>query len=318
MGALNFMSSPRESDLSASPASLPAEWQDFILLLKPRVMSLVVFTGIVGLLLAPGTLHPILAVTSILCIAIGAGAAGSINMWYDRDIDSVMQRTQHRPLPAGRMEPTDALGFGCFLAIAAITVMGLSVNWMAASLLAVAIGFYVFIYTIWLKRRTPMNIVIGGAAGALPPMIGWAAVTGDISVTSLTLFAIIFMWTPPHFWALSLYRRSDYIAAKIPMLPVVSGASVTRRQILLYTLLLLPISLIPTLTGTLGWLYGITALGLGLGFIFHALRVIKARCGDLDADIAPACAMFRFSLYHLFVLFSLAVVDSLLLDQLEG
>ena len=215
-------------------------------------MSLVVFTGFVGLYLAPGHLHPVLAGIAVLCIAIGAGAAGAINMWYDRDIDAVMRRTCGRPLPAGRMAPGEALGFGCVLAVASVLVMGLAVNWVAAALLALTIAFYVFVYTVWLKRRTPQNIVIGGAAGAFPPVVGWAAVTGDVGWPALLLFALIFFWTPPHFWALSLYRCGDYARAGVPMLPVVAGARETKKQMLVYTLLLWPLALAPALIGVAG------------------------------------------------------------------
>src|SRR5690242_1944787 len=218
---------------------------DYVALLKPRVMSLVVFTGFTGLYLAPGHLHPILAFVAVLCIAVGAGASGAINMWYDRDIDAVMRRTAMRPLPAGRMMPGEALGFGCVLAAGSVVVMGLAVNWVAAELLALAIAFYVFVYTIWLKRRTPQNIVIGGAAGALPPLIGWASVTGDVAWGAVALFAIIFFWTPPHFWALSLYRAGEYEKAGVPMLPVVAGAHETKKQMLIYTLMLWPATLAP-------------------------------------------------------------------------
>src|SRR5476649_2294238 len=229
-------------------------------------MSLVVFTGFVGLYLAPGHLHPVLALVAVLCIAVGAGAAGAINMWYDRDIDAVMTRTRERPLPAGRMAPGDALGFGCVLAAASVVVMGLAVNWVAAALLAGTIAFYILIYTMWLKRRTPQNIVIGGAAGAFPPMVGWAAVTGDVSLASLALFAIIFMWTPPHFWALALYKQGDYGAAGIPMLPNVAGEPATKKQMLLYTLALWPVALAPALLGMTGIVYGGVALVLSLLF----------------------------------------------------
>ncbi len=215
-------------------------------------MSLVVFTGLVGLIVAPGHLHPVLAAVAVLCIAVGAGAAGAINMWYDRDIDALMRRTARRPLPTGRMMPGEALGFGVVLAVGSVVVMGLAVNWVAAALLALTIVFYVFVYTIWLKRRTPQNIVIGGAAGAFPPMIGWAAVTGEIGWGAIALFAIIFFWTPPHFWALSLYRTDDYAAAGVPMLPVVAGPRETKRQMLLYTLVLWPVTVAPWLLGVAG------------------------------------------------------------------
>ncbi len=277
---------------------------DFIALLKPRVMSLVVFTGFAGLLVAPGSLHPVLAAVAVLCIAVGAGAAGAINMWYDRDIDAVMKRTQGRPIPQGLVAPDEALAFGITLSIFAVMLMGLAVNWAAAALLAIANLFYVFVYTIWLKRRTPQNIVIGGAAGAFPPMIGWAAVTGSVSLESIVLFSLIFMWTPPHFWALSLYRAGDYQKAGIPMLPVVAGAAATKRQMLLYTVLLLPLSVLPTLLGTAGYLYGAVATVMGLGFVGLCLRVLRE-----EGERAPK-QMFAYSILYLFVLFALLIVDS--------
>jgi heme o synthase len=276
---------------------------DYVALLKPRVMSLVVFTGFVGLYLAPGHLHPLLAAVAVLCIAVGAGASGAINMWYDRDIDAVMRRTRGRPLPAGRMEPGEALGFGCFLAVASIVVMGLAVNWAAAALLALTIAFYVFIYTIWLKRRTPQNIVIGGAAGAFPPMIGWTAVTGDIGLPSLALFGLIFFWTPPHFWALSLYRAGDYEKAGVPMMPVVAGPRETKRQMILYTLLLWPLALAPMLLGIAGYVYGGTALALSVLFTVAAVKVWY------DDTDAAAKRMFGFSILYLFLLFALLALD---------
>src|SRR5438874_13117829 len=239
---------------------------DYIEILKPRVMSLVVFTGFVGLAVAPGHLHPVLAAIAVLCIAVGSCASGAINMSYDRDIDAVMRRTAQRPLPAGRMEPGEALGFGIVLAIGSVVVMGLAVNWAAASLLALTIAFYVFVYTIWLKRRTPQNIVIGGAAGAFPPPLGWAAATGEIGCGAVALFAIIFFWTPPHFWALSLYRSGEYAAAGVPMLPVVAGPRETKKQMLLYTVVLWPAALAPCLFGIAGPLYGAGALLLSAVF----------------------------------------------------
>jgi len=276
---------------------------DFLALLKPRVMSLVVFTGLVGLVIAPGQLHPVLAIVAVLCIAVGSGAAGAINMWYDRDIDAVMARTARRPIPAGRVAPGEALGFGVFLSVAAVAMMGLMVNWVAGGLLALAILFYVFVYTVWLKRRTPQNIVIGGAAGAFPPMIGWAAVTGSVSIESVALFALIFFWTPPHFWALSLYRCGDYQNAGVPMLPVVAGKAVTKRQMLFYTLLLIPVALAPTVLGIAGWIYGASSIALGLGFVSAAVAVLRS-----DSD-APAKRMFRYSLFYLATLFALLMVD---------
>ena len=288
---------------TGSAEIIGAEPADYIQLLKPRVMSLVVFSGLAGLLVAPGTLHPILAVVAVLCIAVGAGAAGAINMWYDRDIDAVMERTQKRPIPMGRMIPGDALGFGIVLAIGSVTVMGLAVNIVAASLLALAILFYVFVYTVWLKRRTPQNIVIGGASGAFPPVIGWAAVTGSVSVESLVLFAMIFFWTPPHFWALALYRSGDYEKAGVPMLPVVAGQRETKRQMLLYTLLLLPLALAPSFMGIAGWLYGGVAAVMGVLFCVAALAVWYD-----ESDRAPK-RMFGFSIIYLFVLFALMIAD---------
>ena len=274
---------------------------DFIELLKPRVMSLVVFTGFAGLVVAPGHLHPLLAAVAVLCIAVGAGASGAINMWYDRDIDAVMARTAKRPIPTGRVEPDEALAFGVFLAVAAVVVMGLAVNWVAAGLLALATLFYVFVYTMWLKRRTPQNIVIGGAAGAFPPMIGWAAVTGGVDVASIALFALIFLWTPPHFWALALFRSGDYARAGVPMLPVVEGPEVTKRQLLLYTLLLLPAAVAPFFLGFAGYVYLAGAVVLGMLFVLCAVRVLHS------TDDKPAKQMFGFSILYLFLLFALLV-----------
>ena len=266
-------------------------------------MSLVVFTGFAGLVAAPGALHPLLAAVAVLCIAVGAGAAGAINMWYDRDIDAVMQRTRHRPIPAGRVAPEEALAFGVTLSLFSVMLMGIAVNWTAAALLALANGFYVFVYTIWLKRRTPHNIVIGGAAGAFPPMIGWAAVTGAVSVESIALFLIIFMWTPPHFWALALYREGDYAKAGVPMLPVVAGKEETRRQILIYTALLVPLSLAPVALGMAGVIYGTVAAAMGGTFLWLALRVRRAR------DDASARRMFGFSILYLFALFAALIAE---------
>jgi len=280
-----------------------ASLRDMVALLKPRVMSLVVFTALVGLLLAPGTVHPIIAVVAILCIAIGAGASGAINMWYDRDIDAVMSRTKNRPLPAGRMAPGVALGFGVSLSFGSVAVMGLAVNWVAAGLLAFTIFFYVIIYTMGLKRRTPQNIVIGGASGAFPPMIGWAAATGEVSLASVILFAIIFLWTPPHFWALALYRRGDYEKAGVPMLPVVSGEAVTRKHILLYALALVPVTLAPSLIGLSGLVYGAGALALGLVFLGLSFAVLR------DTGLSSAKRLFPFSILYLFLLFALLLID---------
>ena len=277
---------------------------DYVQILKPRVMSLVVFTGIVGLALAPGHLHPFLAGVAVLCIAIGAGASGAINMWYDRDIDRVMRRTASRPLPAGRMLPGEALGFGCVLAVGSVAVLGIAVNWVAAELLALTIAFYVLVYTMWLKRRTPQNIVIGGAAGALPPLIGWAAVTGDVGWGGIALFAIIFFWTPPHFWALSLYRKEDYARAGIPMLPVVAGDRETRRQILFYTLILAPLGVAPWLLGYTGAIYGIAAVIMGAVMLVLAFRVRAEQHGYTASK-----QLFAFSILYLFLLFAMLLVD---------
>ena len=266
-------------------------------------MSLVVFTGFAGLVVAPGGLDPLLAAVAVLCIAVGAGAAGALNMWYDRDIDALMERTRKRPIPAGRVAPDKALAFGVALALFSVMLMGVAVNWTAAALLALAIGFYVFVYTIWLKRRTPQNIVIGGAAGAFPPMIGWAAVTGAISLDSIALFLIIFMWTPPHFWSLALYRAGDYARAGVPMLPVVAGKAETRRQILSYTSLLVPLSLAPLVLGMAGIAYGAVAAVMGACFLLLAVRLLRERGGR------TARRMFRFSILYLFVLFAALMIE---------
>ena len=300
---------------AAVPAEAPIETRehrfrlaDYAVLLKPRVMSLVVFTAVVGLALAPGPIEAWRALAAVIAIALGAGAAGAINMWYDRDIDAWMARTRNRPLPAGRLEPRSALIFGTALSVGSVACMAAAVNFVAAALLAVTILFYVFVYTIWLKRRTPHNIVIGGAAGAFPPMIGWAAVTGGIDAGSMVLFAIIFLWTPPHSWALALFRRGDYAAAKVPMLPVVAGARATKRQMLMYTALLMPASLAPMAVGDAGWAYGAAAVALGAGFVFHAVRVWR----DRDDAEASAKSMFLFSILYLFLLFAAMLLDAAL------
>ncbi len=280
-----------------------ARFADYFALLKPRVMSLVVFTGFAGMVVAPGTLHPLLAAVAVFCIALSAGAAGAINMWYERDIDALMERTCKRPIPAGRVAPHKALVFGITLNLIPIAIMGLALNWVAAALLAFAAGFYIFVYTVWLKRRTPQNIVIGGAAGAVPPMIGWAAVTGSVSLDSLALFLIIFMWTPPHFWALALYREGDYAKAGVPMLPVVAGPAETRRRILIYTLLLVPLSFAPVALGTAGYAYGAAAGVVGAYLLWLALQVVRTK-----SDHA-AKRMFGFSILYLFVLFAALIVE---------
>ena len=277
---------------------------DYIELMKPRVMSLVVFTALVGLVVAPVPMHPVLAFTALLCIAIGAGAAGALNMWYDADIDARMARTAARPIPAGRLARGEALAFGLTLAGFSVVVLGLLVNIFAALLLAATIGFYVGVYTIWLKRWTPQNIVIGGAAGALPPVIGWAAATGSVAIEPLLLFLIVFLWTPPHFWALSLYRASDYARAGVPMLPVVAGAAETRRQIFRYTLMLTPVGVAPWLFGYAGAVYGITAALAGAAMIALAIRVRNEARGH-----AASKQMFGFSILYLFLLFAMLLVD---------
>src|SRR6188474_3462325 len=252
---------------------------DYFALMKPRVMSLVVFTALVGLAVAPGSLHPVTAFTALLCIAVGAGAAGALNMWYDADVDALMTRTSRRPVPMGRVQPGEALAFGLTLAGFAVVTLGLLVNWLAGCLLAFTIFFYVAVYTIWLKRSTPQNIVIGGAAGAFPPMIGWAATTGSLSFEPVLLFLIIFFWTPPHFWALALYRTDDYARAGIPMLPVVSGDASTRLQIMLYTLILVPLGIAPWPLGYFDAIYGVTSLVLGAGMLWLAVDVYRLREG---------------------------------------
>jgi len=288
---------------------LPADWRDFVALTKPRVMTLVVFTGLCGLLVAPVHIHPVLGFTAILCIALGAGAAAALNMWYESDLDSKMKRTAGRPLPAGRMERQSALHFGVGLSFFSVLLMGVATNWFAAAILAVSILFYVVVYTIWLKRRTPQNIVIGGAAGAFPPLIGWAAATGDASTLPVLLFALIFLWTPPHFWALSLFVRSDYASAGVPMLPVVSGPTVTRRQIVLYTLPMAAAAVAPWPLDLAGPLYGIVAAALSLVFLVMSVQVAANRATEPEGML-PEKRLFIFSILYLFALFGALVVDS--------
>lgn len=280
--------------------------EDYFALLKPRVMSLVVFTGFVGLLVAPGGVHPVIGFVAILCIAIGAGASGALNMWYDADIDRVMSRTLNRPIPSGRIAPGEALGFGMTLSVFSVAILGLATNWLAAGLLAFTIFFYAVVYTMWLKRSTSQNIVIGGAAGAFPPMIGWAAVTGSVSLDALILFMIIFLWTPPHFWALALYKKGDYEAAGIPMLPNVAGERVTQNQIVIYTVLLTITGFGPVLTGLVGWFYAIPAAVLG--FIFSVLAV-RLRFSEGAEMKRRARVLFTYSLSYLFVLFVALLAD---------
>jgi heme o synthase len=278
---------------------------DYIALMKPRVMSLVVFTALVGLVIAPGHLHPVIGFAALLCIAVGAGAAGALNMWYDADIDALMSRTAARPIPAGRLQPGEALAFGLTLATGSVAMLGLIANWFAASLLAFTIFFYVVVYTIWLKRATPQNIVIGGAAGALPPMIGWAAATGSIGVEPVLLFLIIFLWTPPHFWALALNRADDYARAGVPMLPVIVGERQTRWQILLYTLVLTPLGAAPWALGFVGPAYGAVAVVTGAMMVMLALRV---RAEEGEANRASR-HLFGFSILYLFLLFAVLLIE---------
>ena len=289
--------------------STPRDW---LALLKPRVMSLVVYSGLAGLLVAPGHINPVLGFTAMLCVAVAAGAAGAINMWYDRDIDAVMKRTAKRPIPAGRIAPNDALAYGLILAVTAVIVMGLATNWFAAMLLTGSVFYYVVIYTMWLKRRTPQNIVIGGAAGAFPPLIGWAAVTGSLSAMPLILFGIIFLWTPPHFWSLSLFAHADYKRAGVPMLPVVAGAKETRRQVMLYTLAMVPFTLLPWYLGYSGPIYGVSAALLGLVFCATSWRVLRDKQDATGVSLTgdkPARANFRYSILYLFLLFGAVYLD---------
>ncbi len=295
--------------------AIGSEAADWIALLKPRVMSLVVFTGAIGLVIAPVRINPILALTAIICIALGAGAAGAINMWYDRDIDAVMRRTASRPIPTGRIAPAAALGYGIVLAVFSVVVMAAATNIVAAATLARSIAFYVFIYTMWLKRLTPQNIVVGGAAGAFPPIIGWAAATGSIGPLPVLLFAIVFFWTPPHFWSLALYASGDYGRVGVPMLPVVKGARHTRIYVMVYTLILLPVSLTPYVFGLAGRFYGAAALGLGLAFAAYAWRVLDDSQDFSGVSLTgdkPARAAFKFSILYLFLLFGAVAIDRLL------
>ncbi|WP_152045212.1 heme o synthase [Aureimonas psammosilenae] len=285
-----------------------AEPGDFFALLKPRVMSLVVFTAITGLLMSPVTVNPALGFIAILSIALGAGAAGALNMWYDADIDAVMSRTAKRPVPAGRVTPEAALAFGTAMACLSVMLLGLAVNWFAAGLLAFTIFFYAVIYTMWLKRWTPQNIVIGGAAGAFPPMVGWAAATGGVSVESVTLFLIIFLWTPPHFWALAMFKMRDYGAAGVPMLPNVAGEAATRFQILLYSLILVPVGVAPSLLGFAGPIYGAVSVLLGANFLRLAWKTY--RMADGDPKMLPARKLFGFSILYLFALFAVLLAGA--------
>jgi heme o synthase len=300
-----------EVSLHSRPEALIAseggEVSEYIALMKPRVMFLVVFTALVGLVAAPLPLHPVLALAALLCIAVGAGAAGALNMWYDADIDARMARTAARPVPRGTISAEEARAFGTVLAVGSVICLGLMVNWLSAALLALTIGFYVFVYTMWLKRVTPQNIVIGGAAGAVPPMIGWAAATGTVSLESFVLFLIIFVWTPPHFWALALLRTRDYARAGVPMLPVVHGEAATRRQILIYSLILAPLGCLPSLIGLGGALYAGTAIVLGICFMLFALACYRERTGPGAEQAAKN--LFAYSVLYLFLLFAALLVE---------
>ena len=287
--------------------ALGGDVSDYAALLKPRVMFLVVFTALVGLVAAPGSMHPVLAIAALTCIAVGAGASGALNMWYDADIDARMARTASRPLPQGAVTPNEALAFGTVLAIGSVLCLGLMANWVAAALLAFTIGFYVVVYTMWLKRWTPQNIVIGGAAGAFPPMIGWAAATGTVSLESFVMFLIIFVWTPPHFWALALIRAQDYERAGVPMLPVTHGADETRRQILIYSIILAPLGMVPAVMGFGGGLYTVVASILGAFFLVFAIDCYRIREGEA-ADRA-AKHLFAYSVLYLFVLFAVLLIE---------
>jgi heme o synthase len=291
---------------------LPAEWRDFWALTKPRVMSLVVFTALCGLLAAPGSIHPVIGFTAILCIALGAGACGALNQWYEADVDAKMARTSRRPLPAGRMDREAALHFGIGLAAFSVGIMGVAVNWLSAGILAFSIFFYSVVYTVWLKPNTPQNIVIGGAAGAFPPVIGWAAVTGDVTLLPILLFAIIFLWTPPHFWSLALFMKTDYGAAGIPMLPNVSGQRVTRNQIFAYSFPMAAVAIAPFAMDESGWLYGVSSIVLNL--IFLALTFNVWRNDAIEASaMKPEKKLFAFSILYLFLLFGLFAFDRMLL-----
>ncbi len=294
--------------MTTVPMTLPADWRDFLALTKPRVMTLVVFTGLCGMLAAPVTIHPVLGFTAVLCIALGAGAAGALNQWYEADLDAKMKRTRGRPLPAGRMDRQSALHFGVGLAIFSVLLMGLAVNIPAALILTVSILFYVLIYTVWLKRRTPQNIVIGGAAGAFPPLIGWAAATGQVALLPFLLFSLVFLWTPPHFWALALFVRSDYAAAGVPMLPVVAGERTTRVQIGLYTVPMAVVAILPWLLDLTGPLYGVIATALTVAFGVLALRV-ATRTTQPEDTMKPEKQLFAYSILYLFAMFGALVAD---------
>jgi protoheme IX farnesyltransferase len=303
-----------DSMTQATSIQLPTDWRDFFALTKPRVMSLVIFTGLCGLLAAPGHINPVIGFTAILCIALGAGGAAALNQWWEADLDGGMKRTASRPLPAGRLARGDALSFGILLSAASVMIMGLAVHWLAAIILAISIFYYAVIYTIWLKPRTPQNIVIGGGAGAFPPMIGWVAVTGDITLMPVLLFAIIFFWTPPHFWALALFVKTDYAKVGIPMMPVVAGERATRQQILIYSVILLAVAAMPWLIGGTGPIYGILAVVLSLAFLGFALPVATRTAAEGDA-MRPEKRLFAFSILYLFALFTALVIDRIAFAQ---
>jgi protoheme IX farnesyltransferase len=291
---------------------MPAEWRDFVALTKPRVMTLVVFTGAAGLFAAPVVLHPVLAFTAILCIALGAGAAGALNQWYEVDLDIRMKRTASRPLPAGRMEPQAALHFGVGLGVFSVLLMGLATNWLAAAILAVSILFYVLVYTVWLKRRTPQNIVIGGAAGAFPPLLGWAAATGDVTLLPVLMFALIFLWTPPHFWALALFVHRDYANAGVPMLPCTNGLAATRQQLFAYSLPMAAVAIAPWPLGQTGAIYGVAATALSLAFIALAWPILRSQVTE-PSQMRAEKRLFKYSVLYLFILFGALVVDRVML-----
>lgn len=301
-----------DAELSLSEATA----SDYLALLKPRVMSLVVFTAFVGIVAAPGHVNPITMIAAILCIAVGAGASGALNMWYDADIDQVMTRTKTRPVPSGRIEPRQALAFGLVLSALSVLSLGVFVNWVAGGLLAFTIFFYAVIYTMWLKRSTPQNIVIGGAAGSFPPMIGWAAVTGSVSLESVLLFLIIFLWTPPHFWALALFKSEDYGRAGIPMMPNVAGEASTKLQILIYAVLVAVVGVLPWYFGFVGNVYGVAAAALGAGFVWYSWGVY--RMPEADRAMKPAKALFGYSLLYLFAIFALYLADSVVARAMPG
>ncbi len=302
------------ANTTAKTSNLPAEWRDFFTLTKPRVMTLVIFTAICGLLAAPGNIHPILGFTAILAIAMGAGGSAALNHWWEVELDAGMKRTQSRPLPSGRMRREDARDFGIFLSAVSVFLMGVAIGWLAAAMLLVAIIYYAVVYTMWLKPRTPQNIVIGGGSGAFPPLIGWIAVTGEITAMPVLLFAIIFMWTPPHFWALALFMKSDYAKVGIPMMPVVAGERSTRRQILAYTVLLAPVAIAPWAIGGTSWVYGSVAVVLSVLFFVLAMPVGTRERADEDT-MTPEKTLFKFSIYYLFVLFAALVADRVLAAQ---